>query len=305
MAAAAPIDFDALAKQAGGDAGIPITPAEAIKAGLHGDAFISTLPDAVASQVKAYAEGRRDFPGGAALRAPTVQSMMNLVAQYDPTFDQTNYTGRSQTVKSFNGSGTDAQAITNMQTAIGHLHDLAEHMRDLNNGRFTPLNAVENKFAGWFGHPNVTNYAVNADRLGSEIVRAYRGTGGAEQDVKNALGTLDPNMSPDQQKGAVKTTAQLLQSKIQALQDKYEKGMGGMTRGFKVLPDTYKGLLDQLATTGEAANLNAQGKPTTTAKPIPDQVKSLLTDPKVQPGVHKLSDGTSWIKGTDGNITPQ
>jgi hypothetical protein len=38
---------------------------------------------------------------------------------------------------------------------------------------------------------------------------------------------------------------------------------------------------------------------------VPPNVKTLLSQPNVTPGVHKLSDGTSWMKDADGSITKQ
>ena len=80
-------------------------------------AYLASLPAPVASEVKAYAEGRRPFPTGFALKAPYFQSLIQMVGQYDPTFDAVNYNARSKTRNDFT-SGASSKTMVKIPSLV-------------------------------------------------------------------------------------------------------------------------------------------------------------------------------------------
>jgi hypothetical protein len=186
---------------------------------------LSGLPPQQASQVKALAEGRMAFPTGMALKSPYWQQMLSNVSQYDPNFDAINYNARSQTRKAF-ANGKEGQQVNALNTGIGHLGELSDAIDNLHNGSIPLLNSVGNSYNTATGKSNVTNFNRVVNSVAPELVKIYRGSGGAEADIKATMGDFSPNASPEQLKGALSETAKLLQSKLDALNDQYSKGMG-------------------------------------------------------------------------------
>jgi hypothetical protein len=191
----------------------------------HGDDYLKTLPATMSAQVKAYAEGRQPLPTGFALKSPYFQNMLRMVTQYDPSFDAVNYNARAATRRDFT-SGKSAVTINSMNTALGHLDQLDNAATALNNGDIPALNAVENWFATATGKPAPKNFNAIAGLVAEELTRVYRGVGGAEADIKRHMADVDVNSSPEQIRGALYEISELLKSKLDAMGEQYNQGMG-------------------------------------------------------------------------------
>lgn len=196
---------------------------------LTGDEFLKTLAPADAAQVRALADGRMQFPGSFALRSPYWTTRLEQVSQYDPSFDAVNYGARAKTRGDFT-AGKAAQNIRSLNTAIGHLGRLNDLIEGTAGHSGFPgatlVNAGVNAIEKSMGDPGVTNYEQAASALGSELTTTFRGGMGAEQDVTRWISQLDPNLSTEQKKEAVKNIADLLRSRVEALTDQYRVGMG-------------------------------------------------------------------------------
>lgn len=193
--------------------------------GPHGDQFLSTLEPQTAGIVKALATGRMQFPSGMALKTPQWQQMMLAVSQYDPQFDAVNYNARAGIRKDFT-SGKDAQTINALNTGIGHLDQLSSAIPALNNGSIPALNSIENFISTQTGGTGPSNFQAIKNSVAPELVRIWRGSGGSEGDIQGRLADLDAAKSPDQLNGVIKELADLMKSKIDALGDQYQRGMG-------------------------------------------------------------------------------
>jgi hypothetical protein len=195
-----------------------------------GDDFLKTLPSDRASMVKAMAEGRQGLPAGYSMRSPFAQQLLSDVAQYDPTFDAANLPARIATRKAFT-SGKQGQNITSFNTALGHLGTLAQAAEDLKNTGSIPLlsttvNGIKNAISAGSGNPQVTNFNVAKQAVVDELERAFKGTGGNVHEIEQWENTLNASRSPEQLRGAIKQAAELLNSRIGAMRDSYNAGMG-------------------------------------------------------------------------------
>jgi hypothetical protein len=192
---------------------------------LQGDDFLATLPATQAAQVKALADGRMAFPSGFALKSPYWQNMLSSVSQYDPSFDAVNYNARAKTRSDFT-SGKSANTIKALNTAIGHAGMLSDQIDNTASHDFTPLNAVQNYIAETSGSAGPTQFKQTAGALASELTNVFRGSGGAEADVKRYLEELNVNGSAEQKKAALSNIVGLMESRLEAVGDQYNKGMG-------------------------------------------------------------------------------
>lgn len=210
---------------------------------VMGQDFLKTLPLPDQELVKALADGRLAFPAGFALKAPWWQQKLQEVAQFDPSFDATNYNNRAK-ARGALLTGKLGSSANALNTAIGHVGMLGEQGDETASHNFTPLNAVENYLSQTFGGPGVTNFRDTAQKLADELESAYRNGGGAEQGVVRQLRSLDPNMSAAQKQGIIKNALELLSSKQAANLYQYNLGSGGKPE-VDLLDPSARAVLDQ------------------------------------------------------------
>lgn len=197
--------------------------------GATGAAYLNTLSPVIATQVKALAEGRQQFPSGMALTKPYWQQMLTAVGQYDPTFNQSDYGARAKTRASFT-SGPNAANITAFNTAIGHLEHLDSTIDALGNTGLPwlngPLQAAKVNTANSAEQQAIKDFNGARGAAASELTKAFRGAGGAEADVQYWLKQFNQADSQHALHQSVRTAASLLQSRIDSMQDSYNTGMG-------------------------------------------------------------------------------
>jgi hypothetical protein len=198
--------------------------------GLYGADYLKTLSPADQATIRALDEGRLAFPMNAGMRSPFWQEKLSQVAQYDPTFDATNFNARAK-ARANAISGKLGQSNNALNTALGHLQTLSDQIDGTaSHGGFpfaTTVNAVENAYSRGRGDPGITNFNDTATKLADELEAVYRNGGGAEQGVVRQLRNLDPNMSRDQKVGVIHNAMDLLASKMAANLSQYNFGMSG------------------------------------------------------------------------------
>lgn len=199
-----------------------------------GEEYLATLPPELRHQVKLLSDGRMPFPTGPALRSPKVQQLIAAAAQYDPTLDAANAATRVATRKNFT-SGKARANITSMNTALGHLGTLKQAADDLNNSSIPAWNRAANWAISQQGDPRVKKFTVARDAVASELVRVFRGSGGALADIEEWKNNIDAAGSPEQLDAAIRQGVTLLNSRLEAMGDEYKAGMGKSTDPLEML----------------------------------------------------------------------
>ena len=241
----------------------------------HGDAYLKGLEPGFATQVKALAEGRQPFPTGFALRSPYWQRMLQAVANYDPSFDAVNYNARYRTRADFT-SGATSKNITAINTAIGHLGTLLGSSEDLGNYNVHFVNTVRNwvnEAKGGESAAKINNFNTARTAVANELTRVFRGTGGAEADIKEWEERIHAAQSPAELQGAVGQAVHLLASRLDALQNTYQRGMGTTADVFDLLSPKAKQTLASLP--GGSAMLKEEPKPAAAAPQVPPNAAAL------------------------------
>ena len=191
--------------------------------------MMTQLPPAHQSAVKALLEYRKAPPTGYAMaRSPFWSAVYSEALQIDPTYDEKQYPTRSKIMADFtSGKGSSSGAQINaINTVLGHTAVLGEAVSALKNGNILALNAIANQYGIQAGKDPVTTLKAIVNRVGPEVTRAYVGTGGEASERKENEGDFNPNYSPDQLLSNVKITIRLLRSKMGALENQWNKGMG-------------------------------------------------------------------------------
>lgn len=270
--------------------------------GVTGADYLATLPKPMADQVKAIAEGRMPMPSGFALKTPYWQQMITRVSQYDPTFDAVNYNARAKTRADFT-SGKSAQNITSFNTAIGHLDALDQAVDGLGNGAFPSLNAAKNAAAGITGNTAqqtaIANFQTARNAVKEELTRAFKGSGGSLTEVEGWDKELDAAASPEALHAVVKKAVDLLGSRLDAVGDQYNKGMGTTADPVTLLNPKAQKIWARLSG-GTPAAPAAGGTANPAAAPAPSGTP--LAAPKTQADYDALPSGTRY---TDPNGTPR
>jgi len=179
------------------------------------------------------------------------ESLLGMVAQYDPTYDQTQYGARTAVKKDFN-SGQAARNIRSLNTAIGHLNNLKTAADELKNAGFQLWNKIANSTLTGAGDPRTTKFNVAANSVESEVASLFKGTGATDQEIKAWREQLSSAQSPAQLHTAIDTLLSLMASRMQALDSQYKAGMG-KPKDFEMLNKESKAILKKLG--GEAGKM--------------------------------------------------
>lgn len=194
-----------------------------------GDDFLKTLQPNIASQVKALADGKMQFPGGFALKSPYWQQMISAVSQYDPSFDAVNYNARSKTRGDFT-SGKSAQNITALNTAMSHLSTLKDSYDALGNSDYPAYNSMANWVGNQFGdkntQTNTANVSADATAVSHELAKVFRSTGMSEGEIKDWENKINTSSTPSQSNAIIQSALDLMNGRMQAIGQQYNQGMG-------------------------------------------------------------------------------
>ena len=214
--------------------------------------------------VKQLAEYKIPLPSGMALRTPYWQNILGRVAVYEPTFDATQYNVRMGVKRDFT-SGTSSKTALSLNTAIGHLESLKKAADELDNSSFTPINSVVNRLQPLIGDPRVKKLNTTANAVAGELATVFKNTSGTDQEIKSWREQFSAYDSPKQIKeGGVNQAIELIGSRLGALRNKYEQGLGKPI-DFQILSPKSRKILQSL---GADVNSLDPGGATVNSAPI-------------------------------------
>lgn len=231
-------------------AGSQMTPTDAKGQPLTGQALYKSFGPK-GGVVKAIIEGRQEPPKSFAQKSPYWQDVMAKVYQVDPQFNEQ----RAQLRKDFT-LGKGAAQINAINTTLGHMGELNDAIDALNNGDIQQLNRLANSLGAQVGQTPQTTFKTIVHRVGPEITAAYVQGGGGEHERGANAEDFSPNLSPQQLKSNVAISAQLLRSKIGALENQWEQNRAPSMPSFQeqfITPAARK-TIDRLAPQGGAAS---------------------------------------------------
>lgn len=213
-------DFNAAMSKRGGLGNV--VPPEL--ADVHGEDFAKKLDPATAGLVRKIANYEIN-PTSLSNRSGERMQILQLAAQYNPQYDQTQFASRNKVRQDFT-SGQTAKNVTSINTAIGHMGTMYQMADALNNGDMQAVNTIANEIAKQTGDPRMAKYDVAMGAVANELMRVFRGVGASQQEVADWEKRFKAGQSPAQLKGVIKTGAELLESRINALNDQWDRGMG-------------------------------------------------------------------------------
>lgn len=214
---------------------------------------LSGIDPQIANMVKGVANYSLDL-SSLPRSGPVRQQVLSLVQQYDPTFSAANYGARASTIKSF-ASGPDAQNIASLNTAVGHLGTLWDTIPSLNNVDWpvgaSIVNGVKNavnKTGSQGAALGQFEYAANA--VSNELGKVFKGSGAvAEGEMRDWQKQLSSASTPTQMRAVIQQGVELVNSRLEALNSKYENTMGRPYTS-PIINQKAQGVLDRINAPG-------------------------------------------------------
>ena len=151
--------------------------------------------------------------------------VLALIQQKYPDFDQTTYQAKNKLVQGYT-SGPQSREINAYNTTMGHLSVLDDAVSALNNGNVRLLNSLANSVGAGTGNDAQTVFKAIVHRVGPEITGAYISGGGGEGERATNEEDFNLNLGPQQLHTNIATSAKLLDSKVQALENQYKNSVG-------------------------------------------------------------------------------
>jgi hypothetical protein len=224
----------------------------------HGTDYLETLPTGMAASVKAMAEGKMDLKG-ASMRYGNQEAQRQRVLQYDPTFTQQRYKNR-QAFEDPNGK--TGQNITAMNTVISHMGTVSELTDALKNGKQQTVNAIVNRIRTEFNNPAINDAQLAIQAMGNELMRVFRQVGASEQETKAWESRFNAAKGdPAYLRSALKVGAELLQGRIDAVDDQWKRSMGTEEGYPNLLSAKSKTALERINGTGIATTAQPGATP--------------------------------------------
>jgi len=217
-------------------------------------ATIDQVPENIRGQVKAIIEYRTPTPP-LGRNNPTNQAINYWVNKVDPSYDATQFPARNKLRASFT-SGKDADNITAINTAIGHLGTLYNAGKQLGNVNLRAYNTFANFLSREFGQSTVKPFQTARIGVSEELAKAFKGGIATEGEVKQWQNAIDAADSWPALQSAIQTATEMLASRVAALEDKYMRGMGKAPEQ-PLLSQKSTKVLSQMQGTGGAGDKKA------------------------------------------------
>ncbi len=199
---------------------------------LTGESYLKTLPVGMATIAKKLAN-HEILPQYLSVKGGHRENMIAAASKYDPEYDAALAPARFAAIKEFNSGGPNAPASTIVagNTAIQHLKTLSDASQKIGGfSNLGPLNSTANSlnvaYEGAKNSPDLVEYNGALGRFVEEATKFYRGIGGNEADIQRAIKDVTAAQSPEARNRAIAVQADLMQSKINALQSRYKQAMG-------------------------------------------------------------------------------
>lgn len=270
---------------------------------LTGQDYFNTLPPDRQRFVEGIVNAKLPMPQGFVMKDPYWKQIGADVVSVDPSmagedggYDQKQFAARQKLLNSFT-SGPDSKTIAALRLGTQHAAGMQQAYDNLGNFNTYPMvndaiNTVENGF-----NPKVQSglsaLNLNRDALAGETASVF--ANGGQPSVTETEGykkDFDPNAGPNASDAALGKIAQLYNSRLNTLQQKWKDGMGPLAKPYPIIDQHTQQAWSQLTSrydpdTGELR------------PPMPAQAAPQGQKPLSPQDAAKLPPGTPFI-GTDG-----
>jgi hypothetical protein len=211
---------------------------------LVGDELMAQLNNQDRANVQGLIDGTVDPRALASMRNDRREYLTGLARRVDSSFNMADYPTRVKTRQDF-AVGAAGRNVRSLNTVIGHLDDLSKKSDALGNASWQTWNRVRNFGLTEAGSPEVTNFEKSANAVVSELATLFKGTGGTDQEIKAWRETINSSQSPKQLQDGIQALVSLVESRMNALGDQYQKGMGKQMEHDELLSEKSREIWDR------------------------------------------------------------
>lgn len=162
---------------------------------------------------------------GFVMKTPWGQQVMSRVAQLNPDYRATEFTGRSRAVSAFK-TGKQGDQVRSFNVGLAHLDTLSDLADALGNSDVKAINRLSQFVSDQTGAAAPKNFDAAKEIVANEIVKAIVGAGGGVTDRQKAQDEVSRANSPEQLKGVIETYKQLFGGQLAGLKRQYETSTG-------------------------------------------------------------------------------
>lgn len=178
---------------------------------------------------KAVVEGRALPAALVNARGTDKVKLSQIAAELDPQFDLSLAPQRIAVRKDFASAGRSGQALTSLNTVIGHLDTLDGKINALDNKQIAKLNSVVNYVKSNIGRPEVSGFLAAKSLVNAELAKVAQGSGVVTNEERKEFSTaLDSASSPDQAHEVILTWMDLMKSRVDSMKSNWSQTMGDM-----------------------------------------------------------------------------
>ena len=220
-----------------------------IGGGKTGKDLLGALPESVKYVVKGIADGSVKPGDALSFRGVGPYSktyIMNLVKQYNPTYDEKWVTSMRALSKDAT-SGRIARFATSMNMTVGHLDTFSQAADAIDNMAVRAGNTATNWVKNNLGKPEVTALQQSMKAVTSELAGLLKaGVGTAsptDQEMKEWESIVNLSSSPAQYQQFIDTALHLISSRMESLQ--HQAAPVSKPEGFSLVSPKAREILDR------------------------------------------------------------
>ncbi len=232
---------------------------EAAAKGVQGEDLYQYLPEGARQSVRSIVENRTNL-SPFALGKPEMRPYVDAANIIDPSLSMLEPAARAKALADAK-TGQVGQSQRGINQAIYHIADkLIPAMKDTKNTAIPAFNAVKNFINQAEGGTNTTAFYPSAIAVADEMSRAFKGSHMSDSQINAWKESLSPNMSPDQQKVAVKTLLGLLDGAAASAGEQRRQGIGDLAHA-KMGPMIFPSVQKKLDTINDFIGSGQQQQP--------------------------------------------
>lgn len=190
------------------------------------DVALSPSDEAVAKGVATYAVLPSSL-GRSKNRAAIIAHALEL----NPDYNEANAKGAYTYINDLSKSGTTSAGgqVQSINTGLNHLGTLMRANDELPaESSFPLINKAENALATGTGSKAVTNWNQASYLFSQEMAKLVKGGVANEGEVRDIVSHLNAAASPAQRNAAIQQAAEFMYGRIQAIEDRGDRVLGGM-----------------------------------------------------------------------------
>jgi len=153
--------------------------------------------------------------------------------------------------------GKIGQNVISFNTALGHIGDAEKAYQQVGNTDQRWLNTPINVLKKQTNDPGIIALDLNLNAVAGELATAFKGSSGTDQEIGHFSQILTDNLTPSQAHAAMQKAGELLNSRINAVQNQQSSVMNSNGGQRKLLSPHGSDVMNQLKNNG----LMWQGRP--------------------------------------------